>query len=67
MQRNSFIDCSRIKKYKTEDVLEQLVNNSDWILGEIDEVVRGNICDALTNSPLVTPFDRKTCIKSLIR
>lgn len=66
MLRDSTIDCSRVRKYDIKDVVDQLIKNPDWVLGAVSQMVRLQICEALNNSPLVNPSDRKICINSLM-
>ena len=65
MDRDSHIDCSRIRRYATDTVCKQLESDPALILGKITPDLRDSICAALKCSPLIAPADLKTCLASL--
>jgi hypothetical protein len=54
----SHVDCTRVKTYSIDDVVDQLVGmGTTWILGTITVALGGDIQDALKQSPLISPAD----------
>jgi hypothetical protein len=47
MNHDSHVDCSRIHRWATEDVLRDLAQQPNWILGEITTALRDDIVGAL--------------------
>jgi hypothetical protein len=65
MERDSHVDCSRVRSYDTSDVIDQLCKNPTWILGKITEELRDEINAGLKASKTVPPAIAKQCCDSL--
>jgi hypothetical protein len=67
MLRDSHIDCSRVKQYKTVEVCRQLTENADWLLGSITQDLAEEVISALKYSTLESPRLIEICCESLGR
>jgi hypothetical protein len=65
MDHDSHIDCSRVRPYPTAFVIEQLCKNPHWVLGQISEQLRDDICAGLKASITTAPSITKKCCSSL--
>ena len=63
--KTCFLDCSRVRKYPMDEVLEQLTADPTRILGDIDGQLRDQICAGLKASVSVRPVDLTLCLTSL--
>jgi HD superfamily phosphohydrolase len=66
MERDSHVDCSRVRSYDTSDVIDQLCKNPKWILGEITEVLKNEISAGLKASKTVPIAVARQCCESLL-
>ncbi|MCA7955352.1 hypothetical protein LGM43_34380 [Burkholderia seminalis] len=62
----SHIDCTRLRTYSFDEVVDQLVaKGTSWILGTITSDVGGAMQDALKHSRLIAAGDVAVCCDSL--
>lgn len=47
MQRDSYIDCSRTRTFSSAEVIQELMNKADWVLGSITAELRDDIVGAI--------------------
>lgn len=60
MDHDSFVDCSKVMRYRTADVVSDLFERPDWVLGEVGEGVRHDMIAALKFSPIISPGEVAT-------
>ena len=65
MERDSFVDCSRVRSYPVDEVCQQLAANPAWVLGTITDTTRTDISSALKHSNLIAPPEAGLCCASL--
>lgn len=57
MDRDSHVDCSHIRSYRTSEVVTDLIERPEWILGRISFGLRDQISGALQAAPTISPAD----------
>jgi hypothetical protein len=57
MNWESHIDCSKVRQYPTETVVEELQNKPDWVLGNITTELRDQVVAAIKHSQQIAPID----------
>ena len=57
MDHDSHIDCSRTRSFATNEVLKQLGEKPEWVLGRIASPLRDVIVGAIKISPTISPAD----------
>jgi hypothetical protein len=67
MLRDSHIDCSRIRRYKTTEICAQLTENAGRLLGSITPDLANEMISALKYSTLESPRLIEMCCDSLGR
>ncbi|KMN24318.1 hypothetical protein ACTXN8_21290 [Pseudomonas helleri] len=65
MDHDSHIDCSRVRPYPTSLVIDQLCKNPAWVLGQITEQLRDDICAGLKASTTTATAVTNKCCSSL--
>lgn len=65
MDHDSHIDCSHVRAYPTDMIINQLCKNPKWILGTITDVLRHEICAGLKSSSTTAPAITRQCCSSL--
>ena len=65
MDHDSHIDCSRARNYPTSEVVDQLVDKPEWILGAVGSDTRDEILAAIKASDLISPLDAARMCASL--
>jgi hypothetical protein len=65
MDHDSHIDCSRVRPYPTALVIDQLCKNPGWVLGQITEQLRDDICAGLKASITTAVALTNKCCSSL--
>ncbi len=65
MSWDSYIDCSRVRRYRTDEVCDQLEANPSLILGTITASLRDGISSALKYSRTAPPAEVIICVESL--
>lgn len=63
--KDCHFDCSKTFTFRKSEVLNQLVSEPAWILGNIDEELRDSIRSAIQASPLISPVERSSFCASL--
>lgn len=57
MDWDSHIDCSKVWKYKTSEVVESVIQNPEWVFGEITEALRDEVVAAIKYAPQIAPIE----------
>lgn len=57
MDHDSFIDCSRTRSFVTADVIADLMNRPEWMLGDIAPGLRPKLAAAFRQSPTLSKAD----------
>lgn len=65
MSRNSHIDCSRIRTYSRESVIDQLCANPGWVLGVISENVLTEMTAAIQSSKMISKSQAAQCCAAI--
>lgn len=65
MRWDSYVDCSRIRRYHTQDVCDQIAADTTSILGTVSPALREEITSALKFSRTNAPADVRVCVDSL--
>ena len=65
MQHDSHVDCSRLRQFATSDVVLELMNKPDWVLGKITIDLRDEIVGAIKFSETISVADVETICQSL--
>lgn len=65
MSRDSQIDCSRIRTYSREDIIDQLCANPDWVLGDISKNVLAQMATAISTSKLISKSQAVQCCAAI--
>lgn len=65
MRWDSFVDCSKIRKYRTQDLVNHLASNTTDAIGTITPELRDQIVSALKHSVTNLPADVKICADAL--
>lgn len=65
LDRNSYIDCSRVRTYFTSEIVAQLLKHPEWVYGNIDSALRTEILDKLSQSEAIEPAVLKVCCTDL--
>jgi hypothetical protein len=65
MHHNSHVDCSRVRRWATEDVLGDLAKDPNWVLGEITPALRDDIVAALKFARTLSMDEINTYCESL--
>jgi hypothetical protein len=65
LDHDSYIDCSRIRTYKTSEIISQLLAEPSWIYEKIDDPLRKKIIEAMEKSEAIDPIVLKKCCKEL--
>jgi hypothetical protein len=47
MDHDSYIDCSRVRSFLTDEILADLMSRPEWILGDASETCRSDIMAAI--------------------
>lgn len=66
MDHDSHIDCSKVMRYRTTDVVDELVNEPAWILGSIAAPVAAGMISALKFAPTLSAADASAFVESLL-
>jgi hypothetical protein len=66
MSHDSSVDCSRTRSYATNEVIQDLVEQPDWILGSISTELRASIVAAIKFSPTLSAKEVAELCESLI-
>lgn len=65
MSHDSSVDCSRIRSYDSKEVIHELVEQPDWVLGSISTELRTSITAAIKFSPTLSTKEVTELCKSL--
>jgi hypothetical protein len=65
MQHDSYIDCRKVFRIPTNQVVAELLANSEWMLGTIHHQLREQVLAALKGSPMMRPADVATLCAEL--
>ena len=65
IDRDCCIDCSRLRNFPIADVVRQLVERPEWILGRIDESLRDQVVAALKQSEFIAPAELESPLQAL--
>lgn len=65
MDHDSWIDCSKGRRYALTDVLAQLSENPKWMLGVTSVELRKRVCEAISVAPTVRAIDKQVWIQAL--
>lgn len=65
MDHDSHIDCSRTRGYSTSEVVDQLVANPSWVLGQIADPAGRQVIAAMKASVTISPSDAGALCASL--
>jgi hypothetical protein len=65
MSHNSYIDCSRMRTYATTEVVNELVQKTDWILGNITTTLRDEMTAAIKFAPTLSSAEAAAICQSL--
>lgn len=65
MRWDSFVDCAKIRRYHTKDLISHLASNTTDILGKISPDLRDQILSALKYSTTNAPIDVELCADAL--
>lgn len=57
MHHESHIDCSKVRKYPTADVVDGLTSKPEWVLGTINARLRDQVVAAIKCAPQLPPID----------
>lgn len=57
MEHDSVVDCSHVRSYESDDVIEDLAREPRWYLGRISPALRDAMLGALKYSPTLPPSD----------
>jgi hypothetical protein len=57
MDHDSHIDCSRTRAYLTDQVIRDLAERPEWILGDVATALRREISAALRFAPTISPAE----------
>lgn len=67
MDHDSHVDCSRTRIYRTDDVVRDLANRPEWILGRVSPALTAGIVAALKFSPTLSAAEVELLLLSLGR
>lgn len=67
MQHDSHVDCSRPRHFATAEVIEELMNKPDWVLGQITTDLRDDIVGAIKFSETISGADVALLCTSLAK
>lgn len=65
MSHDSSVDCSRIRSYATNEVIQDLTEQPDWVLGSISTELRASIVAAIKFSPTLSAKEVAKLCESL--
>lgn len=65
LDHDSHIDCSRVRIYKTSEIISQLSNDPSWIYENIDDKLRKEIIEALSKSESIDSITLRKCCTDL--
>lgn len=65
MRRDSFVDCAKIRRYRTEDLVAHLSSNMSDVLGKISPDLRDQIVSALKHSTTNALVHVELCVDAL--
>lgn len=65
MNWDSHIDCTKVKNYSTQMVVDTLINKPEWVLGQITSSLRDEVISALKHSRQIAPIDSAIYCASL--
>ncbi len=66
MSHDSNVDCSRIRSYATNEVVQDLAEQPDWVLGSISTELRASIVAAIKFSPTLSAKEVAMLCESLL-
>jgi hypothetical protein len=66
MSHDSYIDCSRTRNYATNEVVHDLAEQPDWVLGSISTELQASIVAAIKFSPTLSAKEVAELCKSLL-
>jgi len=65
MDYDSHIDCSRAREYPTDEIVDQLVRNANWVLGRISIDMGREVVAAIKASATISPAQATELCASL--
>jgi hypothetical protein len=65
MSHNSHIDCSRMRAYATAQVIDELAQKTDWVLGNITAALRPEMIAAIKFAPTLSSAEAAAICQSL--
>ena len=65
MHHDSFVNCSEVVRYKTREVLADLIARPDWVMGQISLALKNGIVEALSLSSTIPPRESAPLIAAL--
>lgn len=65
LDRDSHIDCNEVFPISRIDMIQELTDNPDIVVGQITDAVRSNIIEALSGTPALSPVEKTRFIASI--
>jgi len=65
MDHDSYVDCSRTHTFATRDVIDELAERPEWVLGPISPDLREAVVGALKYAPTLPPAEVAALVQGL--